>query len=79
MNQTKRPRINRMTKLPIYNESIDNRINNVYKQLTGLTKPQAMKALSNDKLSDNWKNEIKCILFTVKMAGISSSIYPSYL
>ena len=74
MPKTQRPRINRLTKLPIYNESIENRINNVYKQLTGLTKSQAMKALSNDKLSDNWRNEIKCLLFTVKMAGDRKSV-----
>lgn len=74
LTKTGKPIINRVTKLPIYSQPVDYRINNIYKELTGLTKRQALAALNNDKLSDNWKNEIKSIIFAVKLAGINSSM-----
>ena len=60
-----KPIINRLTKLPIYTQPVEQRINNTYKELTGLTKPQATKALTNGKLNESWKNEIKEVLFKV--------------
>lgn len=69
-----KPVINRITKLPIYNQTVEQRINNVYKELTGLTKQQANKALSHGKINESWKNEIKSVLFTVKLATITSSM-----
>lgn len=69
-----RPIINRETKLPVYTKSVDSRINNLYKELTGMTKSQAMKALSCQTVSNILKEEIKCVLFTSKLATIKSSM-----
>jgi len=69
-----KPIINRLTKLPIYTQPVEQRINNTYKELTGLTKTQATKALIDGKINESWKNEIKEVLFTSKLAGINSSM-----
>lgn len=39
-----------------------------------VTKPQATKALTHGKINESWKNEIKEVLFTSKLAGIKSSM-----
>lgn len=69
-----KPIIDRVTKLPIYSQPVEQRINNAYRELTGLTKPQATKALTHGKINESWKNEIKEVLFGVKLAGIKSSM-----
>lgn len=69
-----KPVISKQTKLPIYNKPVENRINSLYKELTGFTKTQAMRALELNRINKTWQNDIKDVLYTVKMSGIRSSM-----
>lgn len=73
-SKTGKPIKNKVTKLPIYTKPVDLRINEIYKELVGMTKQQAQRALSLGKINQEWQSEIKSVMFTVKMSCIQSEL-----
>jgi len=74
LSKNGKPIIDRATKLPIYTKPVEHRINNIYKELFGMTKRE-INNVSNNKIADNQLiSEIKTVLFAVKTAGIQSSL-----
>ena len=62
--------INKTTKTPMYNLPIEQRINNVYKELFGMTVKQIKQLIDNKQLNE----EMRATLDVVRMAGITSSM-----